>query len=103
LRHKEDRGTLSEKRIRFTETNTMTVSVLDNEFMQCWSKLTTAEKEYLLILVKQHVQLKKEDGNDLHMQLVMEESANYFQSEGKPFARDEVKDIAAKKEKRNSL
>lgn len=39
----------------------MEAPVLDNEFMQYWSKLTTTEKESLLSVAKQYVQLKSED------------------------------------------
>ncbi|MEN9549986.1 MAG: hypothetical protein RIR12_2577 [Bacteroidota bacterium] len=51
----------------------MAVPVLDNEFMQYWSQLTITEKESLLGVAKQFVQLKSEDSDDLRKQLVMEE------------------------------
>ncbi len=81
----------------------MAAPVLDNEFMQYWSKLTVTEKESLLSVAKQFVQLKSEDGADLRKQIVMEERASYLKGEGKSYSRDEVKDMTANKEKRNSL
>lgn len=83
----------------------MAIPVLDNEFMQYWSKLTIVEKESLLSVAKQYVQLKNEDTdtNDLRKQLVMEERAKYLRGEGKSFSWDEVKDMAINKEKRNDL
>lgn len=81
----------------------MAVPVLDNEFMQYWSMLTIAEKESLLNVAKQYVQLKSDDTGDLRKQLVMEERASYLKGEGKSFNWDEVKDMASNKEKRNGL
>ena len=83
----------------------MSAPVLDNEFMLYWSKLTLVEKESLLSVAKQYVQLKKEDIDaiDLRKQLIMEERALYLKGEGKSFAWDEVKNMAANKEKRNGL
>lgn len=81
----------------------MAVPVLDTEFMQYWSKLTTTEKESLLSVAKQFVQLKSEDTDDLRKQLVMEERASYLKGESKSYSWDEVKDMAMNKEKRNGL
>jgi hypothetical protein len=81
----------------------MAAPVLDNEFMEYWSKLTVTEKESLLNVAKQFVQLKSEDRDDLRKQLVMEERANYLQGQGKSLSWDEVKEMAIKKEKRNGL
>ena len=81
----------------------MAAPVLDNEFMQYWSKLTVTEKESLLSVAKQYVQLKSEDSDDLRKQLVMEERATYLKGEGKSFTWDEVKNMATNKEKRNGL
>lgn len=81
----------------------MAVPLLDNEFMQYWSKLTTTEKESLLSVAKQYVQLKSEDAADLRKQLVMEERANYLKGEGTSLSWDEVKDKAINKERRNGL
>jgi hypothetical protein len=81
----------------------MAAPVLDNEFMQYWSRLTTTEKESLLNVAKQYVQLKSEDSDDLRKQLVMEERATYLNGEGKSFTWDEVKNMALNKEKRNGL
>lgn len=81
----------------------MAAPVLDNEFMQYWSKLTTTEKESLLTVARQYVQLKSEDADDLRKQLVMKERASYLKGEGRSFNWEEVKDMAANKEKRNGL
>jgi len=83
----------------------MAIPVLDNEFMEYWAQLTVVEKESLLNVAKQYVELKKEDTDtdDLRKQLVMEERAKYLKGEGKSFSWDEVKDMAVNKEKRNGL
>ncbi len=83
----------------------MAIPVLDNEFLQYWTKLNLAEKESLLNVAKHYVQLKKEetDINDLRKQLVMEERAKYLKGEGKSLSWDEVKGMALNKEKRNGL
>jgi hypothetical protein len=78
----------------------MAVPVLDNEFMQYWSQLTITEKESLLGVAKQFVQLKSEDSDDLRKQLVMEERASYLKGEGKSYTWDEVKEMAYKIEVR---
>ena len=51
----------------------MAAPVLDNEFMQYWSQLTVTEKETLLGVAKQYVQLKSEDEHDLRKQMIMED------------------------------
>jgi hypothetical protein len=81
----------------------MAAPVLDTEFMQYWSQLTITEKESLLGVAKQFVQLKSEDGDDLRKPLVMEERASYLKGEGKSYSWDEVKEMAMNKEKRNGL
>ena len=77
----------------------MEIPVVDNEFMQYWSKLTLVEKESLLNVAKQYVLLKREgDGtDDLRKQLVMEEREKYLKGEGKSFSWDEVKAMATSK------
>jgi hypothetical protein len=83
----------------------MTVPLLDNEFMKYWSKLTLVEKESLLSVAKNYVQLKGEeyDTDELRKQLVKEEREKYLKSEGTSYTWDEVKEMAANKEKRNGL
>lgn len=83
----------------------MTIPVLDSEFMQYWSKLTIVEKESLLNVAKQYVQLKNEDSDtdDLRKQLVMEEREKYLKGEGKSFNWDEVKEMAINKQKRDGI
>ena len=41
----------------------MAAPSLDNEFMQYWSKLTPVEKESLLYVARNYVQLKEESGH----------------------------------------
>ena len=86
--------TFPPEKSKFVKTHFMAVPVLDNEFMQYWSKLTVTEKESLLSVAKQYVQLKSEDADNLRKQLVMEERASYLKGEGKSFSWDEVKDMA---------
>ena len=81
----------------------MAAPVLDNEFMEYWSQLTTTEKESLLSVAKQFVQLKSEDADDIRKQLIMEDRATYLKGESKSFSWDEVKEMATNKEKRNDL
>ena len=71
----------------------MAAPVSDNEFMQYWSRLTTTEKESLLTVARQYVQLKNEDADDIRKHLVMEERASYLKTEDKSFGWDEVKDM----------
>lgn len=83
----------------------MGIPVVDNEFMQYWSKLTAVEKESLLNVAKQYVSLKKEsdDPDAMRRQLVMEEREKYLTREGKSFTWEQVKEMAVEKEKRNGL
>jgi len=76
----------------------MTAPLLDNEFMKYWSKLTIVEKESLLSVAKNYVQLKEEghDTDELRKQLIMEEREKYLKSEGKSFSQDEVKEMTLK-------
>lgn len=87
------------------KANYMGVTVIDNEFMGYWSKLTVIEKESLLGVAKQYVSLKKEEDNtdDLRKMLVMEEREKYLKGEGRSKTWDEVKEMAINKEKRNGL
>ena len=41
----------------------MAAPSLDNEFMQYWAKLTPVEKESLLYVARNYVQLKEESGH----------------------------------------
>ena len=83
----------------------MAAPVLDTEFMQYWKQLTAVEKESLLNVARQYVELKKEenDTDGLRKQLVMEERAKYLKGEGKSYTWDEVKDLAVNKKKRDDL
>ena len=81
----------------------MAAPVLDNEFMQYWSQLTVTEKETLLGVAKQYVQLKSEDEHDLRKQMIMEDRVAYLKGDSKSFSWDEVKEMAKNKEKRNGL
>ena len=50
------------EKTKFVETIFMAAQLLDNEFEKCWSMLTIGEKESLLAVAKNYVQLKKEAG-----------------------------------------
>jgi L-lysine 2,3-aminomutase len=73
--------------------------------MKYWSKLTIVEKESLLSVAKNYVQLKEEghDTDELRKQLIREEREKYLKAEGKSHTWDEVKEMAANKEKRNGI
>jgi hypothetical protein len=83
----------------------MSVPASENEFMQYWSKLTDDEKQSLLSIAKQYV-LQKENitgAEDIHLQLLQEERADYFAGKRRPFSWEEVKQLAVDKEKRMAV
>ena len=83
----------------------MSAPLLDDEFMNYWAKLTVVEKQSLLSVAKNYVQLKEEELNTdgLRKQLIMEERERYLKGEGRSYTWNEVKEMAANKEKRNGL
>ena len=77
---------------------------LDNEFMQYWSKLTLVEKESLINVAKNYVQLKEAEHTiDARKKLIEAERTAYLNSKGKSFSWQEVKEMAINKDKRNAL
>ena len=82
----------------------MAVPSLDNEFMQYWSKLTIDEKESLITVARNYVQLKGgEDISDARRRIIQEERAAYLRGEGKSFSWQQVKEMSLNKDRRNTL
>lgn len=77
---------------------------VDNEFMQYWLRLTVIEKESLLTVAKNYVQLKEaEDIADVRKKIIQEEREAYFRGEGITYNWEQVKQMALNKEQRNVL
>jgi len=83
----------------------MAVSLLDNEFMKYWSKLSVVEKESLLIVAKNYVQSKLEESDidDLRKNIIQQERENYLQGKGQSYSWEQVKALAQDKSKRHAL
>ncbi len=82
----------------------MAAPSLDNEFMQYWSKLTVVEKESLMNVAKNYVQLKKgEDVGDARKNLIRAERESYLNGDGKNLSWQQVKEMALNKDRRNAL
>ena len=83
----------------------MAAPLLDSEFMQYWNKLTTVQKESLLSVAKNYVQLKDEtaDIDTLRKKMIMEERERYLNGEGSSYNWEAVKEMALNKEKRYAL
>ncbi len=83
----------------------MAAPLLDNEFMQYWNKLTLVEKESLLSVAKNYVQLKEEttDIESLRKNIIQEERERYLKGEGNSYSWEAVKEMAMNKEKRHAL
>ena len=81
----------------------MAAPILDTEFMEYWSKLSVAEKESLLHVAKNYVQLKDIHANnsDFRRKLILQEREDYLQGKGKSYSWNEVKDLAINPQKRN--
>jgi hypothetical protein len=79
-------------------------SVLDDEFMKYWPKLSEGRKESLLSVAKNFVRSQYEgDPAELRKMLIQEERAEYLRGEGGSHTWEEVKDMARNKERRNGL
>jgi hypothetical protein len=79
---------------------------VDSEFMQYWSRLTIVEKESLLIVARNYVQLKGQldpSSGDARYLLVQQEREEYLKGEGGSYSWEEVKEMALDKKKRNGL
>jgi hypothetical protein len=83
----------------------MGAPVLDTEFMQYWSRLSQVEKESLLVVAKNYVLLKEEHDDDdfLRKKIIRQEREKYLQGEGVSYSWEEVKEMAANKQKRHAL
>jgi hypothetical protein len=83
----------------------MAVPLLDNEFMQYWSKLTGVEKESLLTVAKNYVQAKHDetDTSDQRKKIIQQERENYLQGQGQSYSWDQVKALALDKSNRHAL
>ena len=78
---------------------------IDTEFMQYWLKLTPVEKESLLTVAKNYVQLKEEveDAEDTRRRLIEEERNAYLSGKCKAYSWEQVKDMARHKDQRHGL
>ena len=83
----------------------MGAPLLDSEFLQYWSLLTKAEKESLLSVAKNYVQLKQEnsDPDILRKEIIRKEREMYLRGEGVSYSWEQVKEMAVNKEKRDGL
>ena len=83
----------------------MAAPLLDSEFMQYWNKLTPVQKESLLSVAKNYVQIKDEtlDIDTLRKKTIMEERERYLNGEGSSHSWEAVKEMALNKEKRYAL
>ncbi len=82
----------------------MAAPSLDNEFLQCWSKLTVVQKESLLHVAKNYILLKQEESiADSRANLIEAERQAYLDGRGKSFTWQQVKDMALDKDKRDAL
>jgi hypothetical protein len=82
----------------------MAAPSLDNEFLQYWSKLSIAEKESLITVAKNYVQLKDEENvTDIRKKLIQAERESYLKGGGQAFSWQQVKDMALDKKQRNAL
>jgi hypothetical protein len=79
-------------------------SGLDGEFMQYWPKLSIRQKESLLNVAKNFVELHEETEEiDQRKKLIQQERERYLRGEGKSFSWEEVKTLAINKDKRDGL
>jgi predicted HTH domain antitoxin len=68
-------------------------SPLENEFMKCWSELTPDEKESLLNIAKNYMQLRKDHADEPEIQILKEDPEKYLSAENKSFAWNETKEL----------
>src|SRR6476620_3554439 len=83
----------------------MTGQLVDNEFNKYWNLLTAVQKESLLNVAKNYVQLsdKEEDISETRKKMIQAERNAYLKSEGKSFSWQQVKEMALNKDKRHEL
>ena len=83
----------------------MAIPLLDNEFLQYWSKLSVVEKESLITVARNYVQAKHDesDTTDLRKKIIQQERDNYLQGEGQSYSWEQVKAMALDKSNRHVL
>jgi hypothetical protein len=83
----------------------MAAPSLDNEFLQYWMRLSAVEKESLLSVAKNYVQLKESDEEitSARNKLILAEREAYYRGEGKNFDWEQVKELARNRDRRNEL
>jgi len=83
----------------------MAVPILDDEFMQYWSRLSVVQKESLLGVAKNYVQSGEpvESVGDRRKKMILEDRQNYLQGIEASYSWERVKQMAANNEKRNAL
>jgi hypothetical protein len=83
----------------------MSAPLVDSEFMQYWSRLTVVEKESLLSVAKNYVQLKQEgiSSDEMRKKMIEQEREIYLRGEGASYSWEEVKQMAVNKEKRHAI
>lgn len=83
----------------------MAAPSLDNEFMQYWSKLSVIEKESLMNVAKNYVQLKQaeEGSDDARKKLIQAEREAYLKGEGNTYSWQQIKQMALNKDQRHAL
>ena len=83
----------------------MAAPLLDNDFMEYWLKLSVVEKESLLSVAKNYVELKENytGSLDFRRKLILQEREDYLRGKGKSYSWNEVKDLAINPQKRNAI
>jgi hypothetical protein len=83
----------------------MGAPILDNEFMQYWSKLTVVQKESLLMVAKNFVQSEHatDSETDLRKKMILEDRKNYLENNSPSFTWEQIKEMAVNKDKRHGL
>jgi len=85
------------------ETENMSAPTLDNEFLKYWLKLSVVEKESLLSVAKNYVQLKESEIEMSRKKIIMAERNSYLKGQGKNNTWEQVKDLARNKDRQNAL
>ena len=77
---------------------------LDHEFMEYWLKLSFVQKESLLSVAKNFVQLTDEsDIDDIRKKVIIDERAKYLRGEGVSYSWEQVRQMAINKDQRDGL
>ncbi len=83
----------------------MAVPLLDNEFLQYWSKLSVVEKESLLIVARNYVQAKHDESDPsfLRKKIIQQERDSYLNGKGQSLNWEQVKAMALDKSNRHAI